>query len=76
DKGKQNVALGGAIDPTMRFIGQAIDLQSTMNALTIQGNKAVAESVDWINKEYLAADRVAGAEARLKEAREQSRKIA
>ncbi|MEA4554775.1 phage tail length tape measure family protein [Klebsiella pneumoniae] len=76
DKGKQNVALGGAIDPIMRFIGQAIDLQSTMNALTIQGNKAVAESVDWINKEYLAADRVAGAEARLKEAREQSRKIA
>lgn len=76
DKGRQNVALGGAIDPTMRFIGQAIDLQSTMNALTIQGNKAVAESVDWINKEYLAADRVAGAEARLKEAREQSRKIA
>ncbi|HGO5759282.1 TPA: phage tail length tape measure family protein [Klebsiella pneumoniae] len=76
DKGKQNVALGDAIDPTMRFIGQAIDLQSTMNVLTIQGNKAVEESVDWINKEYLAADRVAGAEARLKEAREQSRKIA
>ncbi|EPY5521152.1 phage tail length tape measure family protein [Klebsiella aerogenes] len=76
DKGKQNVALGGAIDPTMRFIGQAIDLQSTMNTLTIEGNKAVAESVGWINKEYLAADRVAGAEARLKEARDQSRKIA
>ncbi|HFT6763701.1 TPA: phage tail length tape measure family protein [Klebsiella aerogenes] len=76
DKGKQNVALGGAIDPTMRFIGQAIDLQSTMNVLTIEGNKAVAESVDWINKEYLAADKVAGAEARLKEARAQSRKIA
>lgn len=76
DKGRQNVALGGAIDPTMRFIGQAIDLQNTMNALTVQGNKAVAESVDWINKEYLAADRVAGAEARLKEARTQARKIA
>ena len=76
DKGKQSVALGGAIDPTMRFIGQTIDLQSTMNTLTIEGNKAVAESVDWINKEYLAADRVAGAEARLKEARAQSRKIA
>lgn len=75
DKGRQNVALGGAIDPSMRFIGQAIDLQSTMNALTVQGNKTVAESVDWINKEYLAADRVAGAEARLKEARDQARKI-
>ncbi|HDG8097011.1 TPA: phage tail length tape measure family protein [Klebsiella oxytoca] len=76
DKGRQNVALGGAIDPTMRFIGQAIDLQNTMNALTVQGNKAVAESVDWINKEYLAADRVAGAEERLKGARTQARKIA
>ncbi|MBM4735535.1 putative phage tail protein [Klebsiella variicola] len=76
DKGRQNVALGGAIDPTMRFIGQALDLQTTMNALTIEGNKAVKNSVDWINKEYLAADRVAGAEARLKEARAQSRKIA
>ena len=75
DKGRQNVALGGAIDPSMKFIGQAIDLQSTMNALTVQGNKTVAESVDWINKEYLAADRVAGAEARLKEARDQARKI-
>lgn len=76
DKGRQNVALGGAIDPTMRFIGQALDLQTTMNTLTIEGNKAVKNSIDWINKEYLAADRVAGAEARLKEARAQSRKIA
>ena len=76
DKGRQNVALGGAIDPAMRFIGQALDLQTTMNTLTIEGNKAVKNSVDWINKEYLAADRVAGAEARLKEARTQSRKIA
>ncbi|SYT95901.1 putative phage tail protein [Klebsiella pneumoniae] len=33
DKGRQNVALGGAIDPTMRFIGQALDLQTTMNIL-------------------------------------------
>lgn len=76
DKGRQNVALGGAIDPTMRFIGQALDLQTTMNTLTIEGNKAVKNSVDWINKEYLAADRVAGAETRLREARAQSRKIA
>ncbi|HDY8269297.1 TPA: phage tail length tape measure family protein [Klebsiella pneumoniae] len=76
DKGKQNVALGGAIEPSMRFIGQAIDLQSIMNTLTLEGNKAVAESVDWINKEYLAADRVAGAESRLKEAREKAREIA
>lgn len=59
----------------MRFIGQTIDLQSTTNALAIQGSKAVTESVDWTNKEYLVVDRVVGAEARLKEARKQSRKI-
>ncbi|WP_204375439.1 phage tail tape measure protein [Enterobacter cloacae] len=47
-----------------------------MNQLTIDGNKAVADSVDWINKTWESTDRVAGAEARLKEAREQSRKIA
>lgn len=76
DMGQQNAALGGAIDPTMRFIGQAIDLQSTMNALRIAGNKEVSETVDWINKEYLATDRVAGAEDRLKQARAQAKKIA
>ncbi|BCA39421.1 phage tail tape measure protein [Kluyvera ascorbata] len=74
--GKQNVALGGGIDYGLKFIEQGIDLQKTMNQLTIDGNKAVAESVDWINKAWESTDRVAGAEARLKEAREQSRKIA
>lgn len=73
--GHQNVALGGAIDYGLKFIEQGIDLQKTMNQLRIDGNKAVSESVDWINKEYLAADRVAGAEARLKEARKKSREI-
>lgn len=74
--GKQNVALGGGIDYGLKFIEQGIDLQKTMNQLTIDGNKAVADSVDWINKTWESTDRVAGAEARLKEAREQSRKIA
>ncbi|MGY8332576.1 phage tail length tape measure family protein [Klebsiella pneumoniae] len=73
--GRQNVALGGGIDYGLKFIEQGIDLQKTMNALTIQGNKAVADSVSWINKEWQSADRVAGAEARLKEARDQSRRI-
>lgn len=74
--GKQNVALGGGIDYGLKFIEQGIDLQKTMNQLTIDGNEAVADSVDWINKAWESSDRVAGAEARLKEAREQSRKIA
>ncbi|MGY6029836.1 phage tail tape measure protein [Phytobacter sp. AG2a] len=74
--GKQNVALGGGIDYGLKFIAQGIDLQKTMNQLTIDGNKAVADSVDWINKAWESSDRVAGAEARLKEAHEQSRKIA
>ncbi|MDM3380793.1 phage tail length tape measure family protein [Citrobacter sp. Cb003] len=73
--GRQNVALGGAIDYGLKFIEQGIDLQKTMNQLRIDGNKAVSESVGWITKEWQSADRVAGAEARLKEAREQSRKI-
>lgn len=76
NQGKQNVALGGAIDPSMRFIDQAIELQKTMNGLRIEGNKEVAESVGWINKEYLATDRVAGAEDRLKQARQQAKRIA
>lgn len=74
--GRQSVALGGAIDYSLKFIEQGIDLQSTMNALRIAGNKEVAESVSWINKEYLATDRVAGAEDRLKQARAQAKKIA
>lgn len=76
DKGKQKPALGGAIDPIVGVIEQAKGLQKTINELRIQGNLEVKKTVDWINKEYLATDRVAGAENRLKEAREQARKIA
>lgn len=73
--GRQSVALGGAIDFGMKYIEQGIDLQKTMNKLTVESNKSVADSVSWINKEYISVDRVAGAEARLKEARTQARKI-
>lgn len=54
----------------------AKNLRADLNQAMIEGNKAVKESVDWVNKEYLATDRVAGAEDRLRQAREQSRKIA
>lgn len=76
DKGKQRPALGGAVDPIVGVIEQAKGLQKTINELRTQGNLEVKKTVDWINKEYLATDRVAGAENRLKEAREQARKIA
>lgn len=76
DKGRQSVALGGAIDPIVAIIEQAKTLREGLTKATIEGNLAVKNSVDWINKEYLAADSVANAEDRLKKAREQSRKIA
>lgn len=76
DQGKQSVALGGAIDPIIATIERAKALREGLNKATIEGNLAVKDSVDWINKEYLAADSVANAEERLRKAREQSRKIA
>lgn len=76
DKGKQNIALGGAIDPIIATIERAKELREGLNKATIEGNIAVKASVDWINKEYLAADSVANAEDRLRKAREQSRRIA
>ncbi|ADW76095.1 phage tail tape measure protein, lambda family (plasmid) [Rahnella aceris] len=74
--GKQSVALGGAIDPIVGVLEQAKQLRGDLTKATIDGNLATQKSVEWINKEYLATDAVAGAEAKLKEAREQSRKIA
>ncbi|HFK2694804.1 TPA: phage tail tape measure protein [Kluyvera ascorbata] len=76
DQGKQSVALGGATDPIIATIERAKALREGLNKATIEGNLAVKDSVDWINKEYLAADSVANAEERLRKAREQSRKIA
>ncbi|UHM89858.1 phage tail tape measure protein [Rahnella victoriana] len=74
--GKQNVALGGAIDPIVGVLEQAKQLRGDLTKATIDGNLATQKSVEWINKEYLATDAVAGAEAKLKDAREQSRRIA
>lgn len=74
--GKQSVALGGAIDPIVGVLEQAKQLRGDLTKATTDGNLATLKSVEWINKDYLATDAVAGAEAKLKEAREQSRKIA
>lgn len=75
DQGAQSVALGGAIDPAMKFIGQAIDLQKTMNQLRIEGNEHVRATIENINKEYLSVDRVASAEKRLSDARTMAKEI-
>lgn len=73
--GRQNVALGGAIDPAMRFIDQATDLQQQIENLRIKGNAAVKENIDLIKKQLLSTDRVASAEESLKQARELSQQI-
>ncbi len=73
--GKQNVALGGAIDPAMRFIEQAKDLQQVVETLRIKGNTTVKENIDLVKKQLLSTDRVAAAEENLKQARELSKKI-
>lgn len=76
NQGKQNVALGGAIDPAMKYIEQAKDLQQVVETLRIKGNTTVKENIDLVKKQLLSTDRVAGAEENLKQARELSRKIA
>lgn len=73
---KQNVALGGAYDPSAALADMQKILLTDVTAATIAGNLATKERVDWINKEYLATDRVAGAEARLAEARQKAKLIA
>jgi len=73
---KQNVALGGAYDPAAALIDKQKSLLGDVTVATIAGNLATKERVDWINKEYLATDRVAGAEARLAEARQKAKLIA
>ncbi|MEI7177137.1 phage tail length tape measure family protein [Pectobacterium carotovorum] len=73
--GKQSVALGGAVDPTMRIIEQGIDLQKTLNKLRIDGNEHIRATVENVNKEYLSVDRVAAAEKRLSDARKMARDI-
>ncbi|PKE30955.1 phage tail tape measure protein [Rahnella sp. AA] len=73
---KQNVSLGGAYDPAAALIDKQKTLLGDVTSATIAGNLATKERVDWINKEYLATDRVAGAEARLTETRKKAKLIA
>ncbi|CEJ67061.1 MULTISPECIES: phage tail tape measure protein [Citrobacter] len=73
--GRQNPALGGAIDYGLKFIEQGIDLQKTMNQLRIEGNEHVRATIENINKEYLSVDRVASAEKRLSDARTMAKEI-
>lgn len=75
NQGKQSVALGGAVDPIVKILEGAKSLQSDINTLRIEGNKKVKETVDLIRAEYLASDRVAGAEAKLAEARKNAKAI-
>lgn len=51
-------------------------LEKDVNQALIDGNRHVAEQVDLIGKEYLALDRVAGAEKSLADARKQAAAIA
>lgn len=74
-QGLQPVALGGAIDPIVSVIENAKDLQTTINDLRIEGNKQVKTAVDWINREFKSSDRVAGAQARLNEAKKNANRI-
>lgn len=69
DKGKQDVALGGAIDPIVQLLERAKGLQKEVTEARIKGNQIVANTVDLIKSEYFASDRVAGAERQLAEAR-------
>lgn len=51
-------------------------LEKDVNKALIDGNRYIAEQVDLIGKEYLAIDRVAGAEKSLADARKQAAAIA
>ncbi|WP_413475900.1 phage tail tape measure protein [Hafnia paralvei] len=74
--GKQSVALGGAIDPLVKVLESAKQLNGDIISQSIKINQEVRERVSWVNKEYLASDRVAGAQDRLKKAVEARNKIA
>lgn len=74
--GKQSVALGGAIDPLVKVLESAKQLNGDIISQSIKINQEVRERVSWVNKEYLSSDRVAGAQERLKKAVEARNKIA
>lgn len=76
NEGKQDVALGGAIDPVMRIIENAKQLQKETNQVRIEGNKIVNDTVNAINKEYLASNKIAAAEKAIVDAKKQAKTIA
>lgn len=75
-EGKQSVALGGAIDPIIKIIERAKNLQVETNKARIEGNKIVNDTVNLVEKEYLASNRVAAAKKALTEAEKNARTIA
>lgn len=74
-EGKQSVALGGAIDPIMRIIENAKNLKKETNQARIEGNKIVNDTINSINKEYLASNRIAAAEKAIVDAKKQAKII-
>ncbi|UGO53106.1 putative tape measure protein [Klebsiella phage vB_KaeD_HazelMika] len=74
-EGKQSVALGGAIDPIMRIIENAKNLQKETNQARIEGNKIVNDTINSINKEYLASNKIAAAEKAIVDAKKQAKII-
>ncbi|ANM45884.1 tail length tape measure protein [Escherichia phage vB_EcoS_NBD2] len=75
NEGKQSVALGGAIDPIMRIIENAKNLQKETNQARIEGNKIVNDTINSINKEYLASNKIAAAEKAIVDAKKQAKII-
>lgn len=75
-QGKQDVALGGAVDNVVKVLERAKVLQKDMRQNTIDGNKEVAKTAELIKQQYLASNQVAGAENALTEARKLAAKVA
>lgn len=80
-----DVAVQGLVNPPLTNVAArnsaaiqefASLLEQDVNKALIDGNRYVAEQVDLISKEYLALDRVAGAEKSLADARKQAAAIA
>lgn len=70
-----SVALGGAVDPIAEAIARAKLQQDDLNKAIIESNKAYANNVANVEKEYLATDRVAGARRALQDAEKQLQTI-
>ena len=74
--GKQSVALGGAIDPITTLLNNAKQLNTDITEQSIRINQEMKKTIDLSNKEFLGADRVAGAQEKLRLAIKSRNKIA